>query len=53
MIFFRMKLRLDVAHNRTFFVGKSGLLVHDMSLPDFRDSPYDAPQELDSGSRQP
>jgi len=37
---------LDVARKRTFFVGRSGLLVHDNTLPDARLTPFDAPPSL-------
>ncbi len=33
---------LDVAGGHTFFVGKIGLLVHDNTLPQLRDAPFDA-----------
>lgn len=32
---------LDVAGGHTFFVGKSALLVHDNTLPQLRDTPFD------------
>jgi hypothetical protein len=38
---------LDVAHNRSFFVGKGGLLVHDNTLPPVRQAPFDAPPNLE------
>jgi hypothetical protein len=37
---------LDVARKRTFFVGSSGALVHDNTLPDPRLTPFDAPPIL-------
>ena len=32
---------LDVAEAATFLVGKEALLVHDNTLPDLRERPYD------------
>ncbi len=40
---------LDVAGGRTFFVGKSGLLVHDNSIPDLNSEPFDRPATLARG----
>lgn len=37
---------LDVAENRTFFAGKSSVLVHDNSVPDSRLRPFDAEPSL-------
>ncbi len=39
---------LDVGQNRSFFVGDSGVLVHDHSLPGTRVEPFDARPELAS-----
>jgi hypothetical protein len=33
---------LDVAESKTFFVGESGVLAHDNSVPDRRATPFDA-----------
>jgi hypothetical protein len=38
---------LDVAHNRSFFVGHDSVLVHDNSLPPPRLIPFDVPPTLD------
>lgn len=37
---------LDVAETRSFFVGETGSLVHDHSVPGTRITPFDAPPEL-------
>ncbi len=37
---------LDIAENRSFFVGESGVLVHDNSVPGTRITPFDARPEL-------
>jgi hypothetical protein len=37
---------LDVARKRSFFVGQSGMLVHDNTLPEARLTPFDAPPTL-------
>jgi tetratricopeptide (TPR) repeat protein len=39
---------LDVAHNRSFFVGTTGVLVHDNTLPSARLTPFDTPPNLDA-----
>jgi tetratricopeptide (TPR) repeat protein len=39
---------LDVAHNRSFFVGNTGALVHDNTLPPARLTPFDTPPNLDA-----
>ncbi len=41
---------LDVAGGRTFFVGHSGLLVHDNSVPDLRAEPFDRPAAIAQAS---
>jgi hypothetical protein len=33
---------LDVAEDADFFVGRGGVLVHDNTLPDLRERPFDA-----------
>ncbi len=40
---------LDVAGSRTFFAGKTGLLVHDNTLPEVRLVPFDALPDLEAG----
>ncbi len=42
---------LDVATSRTFFVGRTTLLVHDNSLPDHRLKPFDALPVVEVTSR--
>jgi len=37
---------LDVADDADFFVGRQGALVHDNTLPDLRQAPFDAPASL-------
>jgi hypothetical protein len=37
---------LDVADDADFFVGRQGALVHDNTLPDLRQPPFDAPPSL-------
>jgi hypothetical protein len=37
---------LEVAHGQSFFVGRSGLLVHDQSLVQPTPNPFDAPPSL-------
>jgi hypothetical protein len=37
---------LDVADDADFFVGRQGALVHDNTLPDLRQAPFDAPANL-------
>jgi hypothetical protein len=37
---------LDVAEDADFFVGRQGALVHDNTLPDLRQAPFDAPPSL-------
>ncbi len=44
---------LDVSGSRTFFAGKTGLLVHDNTLPEVRLVPFDALPELEAGSAPP
>jgi hypothetical protein len=43
---------LDIAKSADFFVGRSAALVHDNSLPDLRQPPFDGPPspDIDSGS---
>ncbi|WP_406698929.1 polymorphic toxin-type HINT domain-containing protein [Singulisphaera sp. Ch08] len=41
---------LDVAGNADFFVGRQGALVHDNTLPDLRQTPFDAPPRLATAS---
>ncbi len=42
---------LDVAGPRTFFAGKTSLLVHDNTLPDHRLQPFDALPDLEVTAR--
>jgi hypothetical protein len=42
---------LDVAGSRTFFVGQTTLLVHDNTLPDHRQKPFDALPVVELTSR--
>jgi hypothetical protein len=37
---------LDIAQDHDFFAGASAVLVHDNTLPDFRQSPFDAEPDL-------
>ncbi len=39
---------LDVAEDGDFFVGRGGVLVHDNTLPDLREKPFDAAGPLDA-----
>ncbi len=39
---------LDVAEDGDFFVGRGGVLVHDNTLPDLREKPFDAVGPLDA-----
>ena len=39
---------LDVAQNRSFFAGNTGVLVHDNTLPPARLAPFDAQPKLDA-----
>ncbi|SIO55936.1 Pretoxin HINT domain-containing protein [Singulisphaera sp. GP187] len=41
---------LDVAGDADFFVGRQGALVHDNTLPDLRQTPFDAPPSLATAS---
>ena len=41
---------LDVAEDGDFFVGHGGVLVHDNTLPDLREKPFDAAGPLDAES---
>jgi hypothetical protein len=43
---------LQVAEGRSFFVGKTGALVHDNSLVLAVAEPFDAPPELDAVARK-
>ena len=42
---------LDVAQNRTFFVGKHDALVHDNTLPDAHLTPFDAEPVVAASTR--
>ncbi len=42
---------LDVAQNRSFFVGKGNVLVHDNTLPPARQALFDAPPDLSLAGR--
>jgi len=42
---------LDVARNRTFFVGRHDALVHDNTPPDPRLEPFDAGPSLAASTR--
>ncbi len=42
---------LEVARGRSFFVGRAGLLVHDNSLIETVDEPFDAAPTLAASSR--
>jgi hypothetical protein len=41
---------LDVEEDNDFFVGRGGVLVHDNSLPDLREKPFDAIAPLAAGA---
>jgi hypothetical protein len=41
---------LDVAEEGDFFVGRGGVLVHDNTLPDLREKPFDAVAPLAAGA---
>jgi hypothetical protein len=41
---------LDVAEDGDFFVGRGGALVHDNTLPDLREKPFDAVAPLAAGA---
>jgi hypothetical protein len=43
-----MVYNLDVAEDGDFFVGRGGVLVHDNTLPDLREKPFDAAGPLDA-----
>jgi hypothetical protein len=44
---------LDVAEDADFFVGQRGVLVHDNTLPDLREPPFDAAASLPVGTTAP
>jgi hypothetical protein len=46
---------LDVAEDHDFFVGRGGALVHDNTLPDLREKPFDAvgPLTVESSPGKP
>ena len=44
---------LDVAQDADFFVGRSGTLVHDNTLPNTRLAPFDAPSRIALALRAP
>lgn len=44
---------LEVADNGTFFVGETGRLVRDHTLPDLRELPYDAPTSTQPQREKP
>ncbi len=44
---------LDVAEDADFFVGRRGVLVHDNTLPDLRERPFDAVETLAGSVKNP
>jgi hypothetical protein len=44
---------LDVAEDGDFFVGRGGVLVHDNTLPDLRERPFDAVEALAGPVKDP
>ncbi len=44
---------LDVAEDADFFVGRGGVLVHDNTLPDLRERPFDAVETLAGSAKNP
>ena len=44
---------LDVAEDADFFVGRGGVLVHDNTLPDLRERPFDAVEALAGPAKNP
>ena len=44
---------LDVAEDADFFVGRGGVLVHDNTLPDLRERPFDAADAPDMAGAGP
>ncbi|MGP0070097.1 MAG: polymorphic toxin-type HINT domain-containing protein [Isosphaeraceae bacterium] len=44
---------LDVAEDADFFVGRGGVLVHDNTLPDLRERPFDAVEALAGPVKNP